>query len=338
MKNIYFFPHIEEYSSYCRANIFLKHLKETEPESKIFSVCHEQVKSVLSYSDEIITIKKEKLKKETTYPKVLEEKKRNISNLFNAAINYIDNTDLSTNKEILTWDDFNVRDLTDEIKYQDFMAISEKDLNDYHAKSLGGTYIRDFKLIEENLKNGYTLKPTEKTFNIIKQKYGEHFNDPNTVCLITRNFKNKQPEANTDVLIPNLKEFVFTLTENGIKVVNIGFPPLPMDINNNYFEVNDPLCQDELMSLFYLSKFMILNGLNAGYQTHALTNSNLIFISEEFIDDFYIRGRKNNAELITEDFSKEIENREYSKICDFIKASPLKNNLSFSSEKPTIYL
>jgi hypothetical protein len=312
-KNIYFFPQVEQYSAYCRANIFLKYLKKTEPESKIFSVCHEQVKSILSYSDEIITIKKEKLKKETTYPKVLEEKNRNISNLFNAAINYINNTDLSPNKELLTWNDFQVCDSTGGTKYQDFMAISKKDLKDYDASSLGGTYIRDFKLIEENLKNGYTLKPTEKTFNIIKQKYGEHFNDPNTVCLITRNFKKKQPDLNTDIVVPNLKEFIFTLTENDIKVVNIGFPPLPMNLNNNYFEVNDALCQDELMSLFYLSKFVILNGYNGGYQTHALTNSNLIFMSEEFIDDFYIRGRKNNAELITEDFSKEIEKKEYMK-------------------------
>jgi hypothetical protein len=46
------------------------------------------------------------------------------------------------------------------------------------------------------------------------------------------------------------------LTNNGIKIINIGFPPKTFNINNeNYIEINDNLTQNELISLFYYLNF-----------------------------------------------------------------------------------
>ena len=188
------------------------------------------------------------------------------------------------------------------------------------------------------------LKPEFKTYQKIKKKYGSIF-DEKTYIIVTRNFSNKQPETNTLQIIPELEEVIPHLLNNGIKIVNVGFPPQKLHgSHKNYVELHDPLSQNELMSLFYLSNGVILSGENGGFSVHASSMNDIFLISSEWSVDNLIpttpaacRQDLNKYSLeIARNESKESGMRTYNLI-ENIKRKEYNDILSaFTNHKKTL--
>ena len=97
--------------------------------------------------------------------------------------------------------------------------------------------------------------PTKKTYENIKLKYKSIFNEK-TYIIITRNFSTKQPRTNTLSIVPQLSELTSYLINNGIKIVNIGFPTEKLHGDHeNYVELNESLTQDEFNGIILFKQW-----------------------------------------------------------------------------------
>lgn len=337
MGEAYLFAPIMEYSANIRFSMFLYYLKTNNFYKKLKVVCFQTVFTIFPDADEFITISNEFLSKtNSNYPKNLENMgNRNNSDFHKLAMEYILSTK-NENDEILIWDEYKVTNKDGESVFTDYMNFENYMID---GSSLGASYIRDYNYIKKWLSDGNTLKPTYESYNKIKKTYGDLFLNKNTITIVTRNFLNKQPCDNTDVIVPNLKKLIEHLVQNDITVINVGFPPCNLlQESDRYFEISDNLTQDELMSLFYLSKITILNAYNAGYQTHSLANIDVLIMLNEFLGWFMYPGRNKNKNLFSEIITDKIESENFEYISNLIKNHEKKTQLLFSENKPVYNL
>lgn len=341
MKVAYLFAPIMEYSANIRFSVFLNYLKKNKFYDKLVVVCFEKIISIFPDADEFISISDDFLKKtNSNFPNILEVFDRNNSQFHSLSLDYIKSIKKEED-EILFWDDYNVKNEINENVYEEFTDNNPFIISPEFGTvdPLGSVYRRDFTYLKDMLSNNFLLSPTTENYKKIKEHYKKYFINENTVILITRNFTNKQPEANTDIIIPNIKNFVSYLIENKITVLNIGVPPCRFGFDSEfYYEIDDDLTQEDLLSLMYLSKYTLLNFVNAGYQTHAICGANIMKISYEFQNDYIYEGRKNNKKLLTEDVTDKIKNNDFDGIANIIKSSTIPKNLFFSNYKPIIFL
>jgi hypothetical protein len=109
------------------------------------------------------------------------------------------------------------------------------------------------------------------------------FPNKKNYILITRNFIKKQPDSNTQNVVPNLNHFLEATVKNEINIVNIGFPPSHYDITSEYYkEFNESFNQSELMSLFYLSDGILMSALAGGFIPISMTLNNIYPLTEEW--------------------------------------------------------
>jgi hypothetical protein len=217
---------------------------------------------VLSEADEIVTTHDGDI---FSYPAILEKNHRRNDEFLDKCVNFCINKYGIENIDIKSWQN---------TKYDEGIVneISEPEIK-YYQKSF--FYAKKF------LDYGLTIKPTKGVFNKIKHKYGKFFNG-NTFIIMTRNFHNKATFHNTINTLPNLENTIKHLTESDLKIVNIGFPPQSYDIKNNYIEINEELTQDELISLFYLSKGVIMASDAGGFVTHFASDVDFYILTEEW--------------------------------------------------------
>jgi hypothetical protein len=144
--------------------------------------------------------------------------------------------------------------------------------NQPHLNVLQFIY-EDFKEIISQIKNGHRILPFESDKEHIEKKYGHLFNDK-TYIILTRNFKNKQPRIhNTE---PELEEKITEAVNGGYRIVNVGFPCMPFNIqSDNYFEISDNLTYSEFLCLGYLANAMFIPGHSGAFSTHIATSLNL---------------------------------------------------------------
>lgn len=332
---LFIFGPVLEFSAFLRFNIFINRLKDVE-DVLVTAIVIDSAIDIIEDADDIITISTEYLKKtNSNYPNNLEILgDRNNSDFFKKALDFINKNYDVKSSNILFWHPLNVKDKDGNIRYTSLMdttGLSED------KSPIGSAYDRDYFFIKNWLSKGNTLKPKKENFDTIKDLYGHLFND-RTFIIITRNFKNKQPNTNTHIMIPNLENIIRSLTKEGIKIINIGFPPSNFDIKENYVEISDDFTQGDLMSLFYLSQGCILSGANGGYCPHAATNVDIFNIKEEFRGNYFVSGRSKNKTIKTYDLQNEVKNNDIKIVVEEIKKHRKISKLLFAKPKKIIFL
>lgn len=322
----------EEFHAFMKFNVFIGSIKHNY--KKIYAIIPPKAIGIVSEASSIITVSNEYLnQRNANYPHVLDiMSNRNISDFHSKAIEYIKSN--FEKYEILIYDIFAIKDEHGNIHYPEFST------ND-----LGTTYKRDFGMIKDWISKGNLLYPTKKSYDAIKEKY-EKLIDDETYLILTRHFINKQPDTNTMAMFPNAEKMVKFLTENGIKIVNIGFPPAPFNIkNNNYQEIFDiNLSHDDMMSLFYLSKAVFLQAENGGFSVHSSCNNNLFSLSDEWsinnksVNISLIEARMMNPNICTIDFKNELQIGDFQYILNVISSGVNNIERKFTNLQEIIYI
>ena len=293
MKKLLALTHPDEWNQLLPFNSFIKNLKEQNGYEYVIAVVPYKGNIVISEADEIITVEDGDL---FSYPSILEklDTRRN-DDFLNRCVRFCFEKYGSENIDIKSWQNTEYDDgVVDEINNPPL---------DYYRKS--------FEYAKKFFENGLTIKPTKRTFEEIEKKYGHIFNNK-TLILLTRNFTNKVNIHNTTNTLPYLEETLNYLTNNGIKIINIGFPPKTFNINNeNYIEINDNLTQNELISLFYLSSGVMMAADAGGFVTHYRSNVDFYIMSEEWsvsnkkVSISLIESKKTNKTISLVGFSDE---------------------------------
>jgi hypothetical protein len=317
-KDLIVYCPVLEFHSFFKCNLFLRELKKRYKDIRIICAIPEKAIGTISETDELIIASNEYMDKQgANLPEVLNVVTENGRELLSTR--WFD-TNKFIQKKYKNADDFKL------VKYSEFNILDANNnivFSKWFSKGSGlGHWRRDFGNLCSFVREGNFLKPEFDTFQNIKDKYGSMFNDK-TYIIITRNFEKKQPSTNTLQVVPELKELIPFLLNNGIKIVNIGFPPQKLhDYHENYIELDDQLSQDDLMSLFYLSNGVILSGESGGFSTHSSTINDVFLISAEWsikhLGSAYSieSARKDNIEtgLKTYNLINNIKNRNYDEI------------------------
>jgi hypothetical protein len=248
----------EEWNQLLPFNSFINESKTDG--SKVIGITQYNGYIVLSSVDEIITVKNGDF---FSYPSVLDSASRENDLFLEKCINYCTEKYGIDNIEIRSWQ---------KTEYDDGVV---------DVFSPRNTYTTSLDYAKKFFDNGLTIKPTEKVFKSIKKKYGHLFTDK-TFILITRNFKNKSTEHNTLSSLPHLEKLLNKLISNGYNIINIGFPPQSYNITENYLEIDESLTQDELISLFYLSRGVLTAADAGGFITHYGSNVDFYVLNEEW--------------------------------------------------------
>lgn len=277
-KTIIIYCPVFEFHAFGKCNVFIHELKKRiESSTKIVCAVPEVAIGLIPEANELLI-----LNKDFEFSKILnvmtctkaefgEASRDGNSKRQSETINFINSKYSGTNFEVLFYGELSIQNIKNETVC-DWYTVS----------NLGTAFVRDFGNICKYIRDNNYYKPTKTTYNKIKNKFGHLFNNQ-TYIFLTRNFKNKQPEANTLALNPNLLNLIHYLKDRGIKIINIGFPVEHLSkIDSKYFEISEDFTQDELMSLFYLSKGIFLSGQNGGFSVHACTINNIFMFHEEW--------------------------------------------------------
>jgi len=177
--------------------------------------------------------------------------------------------------------------------------------------------LRDFHMIGENIQNNKLIQAFEKDRQPIKDKYRHLFKKHNLIVL-TRNFKNKQPEIyNTPDIY---RYFIISLINKGINIINVGFPPKSFkEININYYhEISDNLTYSEFLCLNSMANATLIKADSGGFSTHMATKLNLFLDGSEWQQpDLLYNYRIKNQKLTTTKLTGNLDN-----IINFIKYNP----------------
>jgi hypothetical protein len=254
--------HPDEWNQYIPFNGYIASIKKDY--DHVVAVVERNPMALLSEADEYYTVKN------TLYPGILDSSSRVNNSFINKCVEKV--------KE-----DFKDDELT-------FVSWQKTNYHGGIVNILGPAihvYTTSFKYAQDWYKSGGLIYPTADAYNRMKDKYSGIFNE-NTFVVLTRNFKNKAVGGNTKRIIPGFEELINHLTTNGIKIVNVGFPPCNCNIDNeNYVELNDPFSQDELLGLFYLSQGVLLQANAGGFVGHLASNADMFPLTHEWfsIDD-----------------------------------------------------
>lgn len=305
MKVLFFSP-LDEFNAFFRFNCFLYQFKRRY-DCHITAALPPKAISVVSEADDFITVEDHFFDARCgNYPQVLDiMTDRNVTNFREFCLGKIDQSEYN---DIFVYSVFNISTIDG--------VISNKYGFDewFNEPDLGKTYFsRDIPWFKEWLKDdSRSLKPTSGSVDAMRK-----YNVDNSFIIVTRNFKNKQPETNTHISIPNLEEMIRYLTSTGIDIVNIGFPPSPLIVENDHYRViADALSQDELMALFFLCKGVLLTGENAGYIVHSASEADIFLIKEEWGSMGLLGARR----FFSRDITGEVRSKNYQELCNILSS------------------
>jgi hypothetical protein len=317
--------HPEEWNQYIPFDGYLKSIKNNY--SKILCVVHEYAKIFITSADVIYTMKNSEM--DIKYPSFLDTSVRENHFFIDRCVEEIKKDYPTENLEFVSWQGSNHHSGIVDIRY-----ATE-------------TYQTSFKYAQEWYKSGNLVYPTEETFNKIKLKYEKPF-DEKTYIILTRNFKNKANVYNTSHFMPEIDKFINHLLKNNLKIINIGFPPHNCDvINDNYVEICEDLSQDELLSLFYLSNGVLIQGNAGGFVSHFSSNIDMFVYSDQWylpdqFESFDLISHKNKS-VKSIDISKYTESNDnlelnYQIVSDILTNHKKTTKLLFSDKKETKYI
>ena len=307
-KVLIYITHPEEWNQLLPFNSFINETKSKD--SKVIGITQYNGYIVLSSVDEIVTVKNGDF---FSYPSVLDSTARENDLFLEKCINYCIEKYGIDNVEIRSWQ---------KTEYDDGVV---------DVFSPRSAYTTSLNYAKKFFENGLTIRPTEKTFKSVKKKYGHLFSDK-TLVLITRNFKNKSTQFNTSTSLPDLEQLLKKLITEGFNIINTGFPPQPYGITENYLEIDESLTQDELISLFYLSRGVLTAANAGGFITHYGSNVDFYVLSEEWsvtnkdINISLINSKKTNLTFKLFGLNND-------EILDIIIKNNRPQSLEFSEEK-----
>jgi hypothetical protein len=311
---------ILEFHAFFKCNLFLRELKKRYKNIRIICAIPEKAVGTISEADELILASNEYMDRQrANLPEVLNVMTEGGREL--ASTRWSD-TNKFMREKYKDADDYKI------IKYNAFDIVDADNnivFSQWFNKGRGlGHWRRDFGNMCSFIRGGDFLKPEFSTFQDMKDRYGLLFDDK-TYIIVTRNFEKKQPSTNTLQVVPELKEIIPFLLNNGIKIVNIGFPQQKLcGGHENYTELEGQFSQDDLMSLFYLSNGIILSGECGGFSTHAATMNDIFLTSTEWsvkhltnisYDEYSIESARNDSLAVkTYNLIDNIKNRKYDEI------------------------
>lgn len=349
MKVVYFAP-VCEWNDFVGFNGFL-HSNKSRYEDLIV-VAPRKALPIITAADSFITLDESIDRPENTYPAVLEEKSvrrmvqcgdlqviathgRNKSELFDRAMQYV----CSDEQQWLS--DYKVR-------------LYEQEVDLYNSDAVS-VYGRLFRGLRQMIRDGVRIKPTKAVYDRISGMYRHltHLTGQaeKTVMVLTRNYKNKAPEENTSVLIPNMKDVLEALVNEGVNVINVGFPCQSYDIQSSpwgarYQELSNPdLTQDELVALMYDCDSVIMSGRSGGFSAHVLSNADIFMAHQEWsvwnkdINIEVFETRKTcNSDVSSVDLANLFEQNNVDGIVEAVLQHKKLATNTFGAEKPTVYL
>lgn len=281
--------HPDEWNQLLPFNGYIQSIKNNY--DKVVAVVPYKGYVVLSEADEIVTVNDGDL---FSYPSILETSSRRNVYFLDKCVEYCLKKYGEENVDIRSWQ---------RTKYH-IGIVDEFRQTAYEYYITSFTYAKNF------LKSESTIKPTEEVFLQIKSKYG-HLFDENTFIVMTRNFTNKAITYNTINSTPDLDERLKYLTDNGLNIINIGFPPQHYDLNENYIELQENLTQDELISLFYLSRGVLIGADAGGFATHYGSNVDFYLMTGEWsvlnpdVSVGLVESKKTNNTVFINNLNKE---------------------------------
>ena len=267
--------HPDEWNSYIPFDGYIKTIKHNY--NYIVGVVAEYPAILISEADEYYTISNDKMIRSRSYPYVLDTDIRRNNEFVNTCVSQAVNDFKNHNLDIIYWQN------TD-----NHTGVLDKEI----IRSNTNDYRMSFYYAQQWYKSNSLICPTIKTFNNIKQKYSKLFDDK-TFIITTRNYSFKSSSWNTAVL-PCFYELLEFLTNNNIKIINIGFPPVHCNFTSNYCEINEQLTQDELVSLFYLAQGVLLQACSTGFLAHYASNVDSFILTEQWLDTIMSMIYKKN--------------------------------------------
>lgn len=265
--------HPEEWNQYIPFNGYLSTIKHDY--DHVVGVIAYNPLILLSEADEYYTVKNGN---GFAYPALLDTSARENHEFINKCINQIKKDFQSEELHFVSWQ--NTSETKGVIDIRQNPAI---------------VYRKSFSCAQDWYKSGKLIYPTINSYNSISNKFGHLITD-DTFIVLTRDYNNKSPIHNTKTSIKNFELMISFLVENGIKILNIGFPPATCNIENeNYTEFNEPLTQDELLSLFYLSKGVLTQADAGGFVGHFASNCDFFILT----DQWSLRDEFSNFDILS---------------------------------------
>ena len=317
---------MDEFHHFARTNAWISEVLRKKHET-IYAVAPITAAPILASVDFIVTDSKETGE---LYPNILRimDKSRNVfayktTNIYSKAMKYFSNINIEkfymyTNTE------------------SDHAELNEL----FHGNvelCLSPGIPSDFRLIGKYIESGGSITPFTEDL--------EHVHEilpnikSNTICILTRNFQEKQKFYNTKK--KDLVKFVNKANNNGFNVVNLGSPLLSLKVNaDNYFK--------KILSLTHKKRhdsYVEISGLNysqtlaiavsslawqivphaGGFGIHIASKANLIIAGPEFCKtdkgEFLFDIRKRRSDLET-----------YGSLRDFLNNFQIGNSNRASTE------
>lgn len=252
---------VDEWNQYLPFNGYLSTIKSGY--DHIVGVVADNPRILLSEVDEYFTIENSRIS--IGYPDILDTSRRKDDDFIHRCV-------------------ASVRGMFDDVTFASWQTTPYGGCVVGSEEFAGSVYEKSYRYAGEWLGAGNLIYPTQSAYDRMKSKYGHEFlKNENTFIMMTRNYKNKATCYNTNVVFKNLRGTVEYLTSHGIKIINIGFPPSPIDISSeNYLEINVGLTQDELVALFYLSKGVLLSALAGGFISNFASNCDMFIMTTQF--------------------------------------------------------
>lgn len=306
--------HPDEWHQFISFNSYIGEVKKNY--SYVIGILPYKPYIVMSEVDEIVTVADGDF---FSYPEILNFNQRRNDEFLDKCVNYVLEIYGSENVEIVSWQD---------TKYH-CGKVNE-------LISVLGYYQTSFDYAKKFFSSGDVIRPTENVYNSIRERYQKNF-DENTFILLTRNLQSKAPIHNTLNSLPQLENTIRFLTNNGLKIVNIGFPPQQYNVEQNYIEIHENFTQDELISMFYLSNGVITQGDAGGFATHFASNVDFYLLNEEWS----ISNRAVNISLVeskTTNKTIKLFNSSNDEILKLLKTNKRKQDISFSHPKKITFV
>lgn len=295
-KHLIIFPQKKcEYNTWSRLNAFIREIRDMY--ERISVVLPTKVATIISEADDFISCNDNFLDTiRENYPQLhhWEEKLDGPSIFHETVMSYIKNDPDLLRAEIISITPYEV------ISLENPNNINL--LNQIYRVSHGGyrdALRRDWEFLKKYISSKPLLNPSLDSKKKMEHKFESHIKkNKKNYLLISRSTTLKSVRNyNTKIQIPELEDHIRSWTNNGIGIINIGFPPASYDnMGDSYLEIEESLSHDEVLSIASIVDGTIISGSAGGYLVHILGNVDLFILTEDWGITLSKSGEKSDEE------------------------------------------
>jgi hypothetical protein len=175
-------------------------------------------------------------------------------------------------------------------------------LNQIYQVSHGGygdALRRDWWFLKKYISSKPLLNPSLDSKKKMEKKFESYLKkNKKNYLLISRSTTLKSVEKyNTKIQIPELEDHIRSWTNNGVGIINIGFPPASYDnMSDSYLEIEESLTHDDVLAISSIVDGTIISGSAGGYLVHILGNVDLFMLTEDWGITLSKSGERSDAE------------------------------------------